>query len=68
VDAAREGVLIRALKVDFDELVLFEDRNLRLVEIGCNDQFLAHKSPPWCGRDEQREELREMIDERRCAS
>lgn len=44
VDAPGQGVFIRALEVNFYQLILFENRHPRFVAIGGNHQFFAHST------------------------
>ena len=46
VDAARERILVGALKINFYQLIVFEDRHFGFVAIGGDHQFLAHDSLP----------------------
>jgi hypothetical protein len=50
--AAGERILVRPLKVDLDELIVFQYRYFRLMAIGPNHQFLTHESPPFGADDE----------------
>jgi hypothetical protein len=40
------------LKVDLDELIVFQYRYFRLMAIGPNHQLLTHDSPPFWADDE----------------
>jgi hypothetical protein len=50
--AAGERILVRPLKVDLDELIVFQYRYFRLMAIGPNHQLLTHDSPPFWADDE----------------
>src|SRR5579885_705212 len=46
VNAARQRIFIGSLKIDLDQLIVFEDGYFRLMAIRSNHQFLTHLSPP----------------------
>jgi hypothetical protein len=50
VNAAGERILVGALKINFYQLILFEDSYFSLMAIGANHQFLTHFITAFRGR------------------